>query len=233
MALALFDLDDTLLAGDTASLWFEHMVAQGWASLRMARQEQALMAAYYAGTLAMEEYMAFTLAPLAGRSVGEVAAEVAACLQQRVLPRLYPAAREAITSHAERGDRVILISASGEHLVRPMAQRLAIPEVLAIELALADGDYTGQTRGVLSYQEGKVIRLRQHLGEALDLQGSHAYSDSINDLPLLELVEHAHVVNPGAALAEVARQRGWQRHDWQPAPRAEPLPPGGEPASVR
>ncbi|MCD8548255.1 MAG: HAD-IB family hydrolase [Aeromonadaceae bacterium] len=215
MALALFDLDDTLLEGDTASLWFEHMVALGWADLAMARQEQALMARYYAGSLAMEEYMAFTLSPLADRSQAEVAAEVDLCIKRRILPRLYPAALTCLSRHQAQGDRVILISASGEHIVRPVARHLGVSEVLAIELECIDGRYTGRTQGVLSFQAGKVTRLRQHLGAALERSGSHGYSDSINDLPLLELVEHAHVVNPAERLAGLAQARGWQTLRWQ------------------
>ncbi|GAA4492261.1 HAD family hydrolase [Pseudaeromonas paramecii] len=214
MALALFDLDDTLLDGDTASLWFEHMVARGWADAAMAQQEQALMARYYAGTLAMEEYMAFTLSPLADRSQAEVADEVALCLTERILPRLYPEAQALLQRYREQGDRLIIVSASGEHIVRPVAAHLGVQEVLAIELEQADGRYTGRTQGVLSFQAGKVTRLRQWLGDELDLLGSHGYSDSINDLPLLELVQHAHVVNPGERLARLAQARGWESLQW-------------------
>lgn len=178
MALALFDLDDTLLDGDTASLWFDHMVARGWADEAMARQEQALMARYYAGTLAMEEYMAFTLSPLANRSQAEVENEVELCLKARIVPRLYPAAKTLLQAYQANGDRVILISASGEHIVRPVARHLGISEIIAIELEKEADRYTGRTQGVLSFQAGKVTRLRQWLGEGLDLQGSHGYSDS-------------------------------------------------------
>ncbi len=215
MALALFDLDDTLLDGDTASLWFEHMVDRGWADAAMARQEQALMARYYAGTLAMEEYMAFTLSPLAERSLAEVAAEVALCLQERIVPRLYPEAQALLQHYRTRGDRIIIVSASGEHIVRPVARHLGVSEVLAIELEQVADRYTGRTQGVLTYQGGKVTRLRQWLGEELDLLDSHGYSDSINDLPLLELVEFAHVVNPGERLAKLALARGWEALLWR------------------
>lgn len=223
MALALFDLDDTLLAGDSATLWFHFMVTKGIAPTAMLAEEERMMACYYAGELDMAEYMAFTLQPLAGRSSQEVASWVQEFVSSIILQRLFVEGLARIAWHRAQGDRVLIISASGEHIVKPIAALLGVNEVLAITLEQQGGVYTGQTRGVLSFREGKVTRLTDWMvqqGETL--AGSSGYSDSINDLPLLQAVERPAVVNPAPRLLTQAQALGWRILTWQQTALVEP-----------
>lgn len=215
MALALFDLDDTLLDGDSASLWFNYLIKNGIAPESMQEEEHHMMQLYYRGELAMEEYMQFTLQPLAGRSVHEVSGWMNDVLQRDIAPRLFPQGQARLDWHRARGDRIVLISASGENIVKPIAGYMGIDDVIAINLEQTDGCYTGKTEGVLSYQAGKVIRLQEWLlGNPHSLADSYGYSDSINDVPLLEAVAHSWVINPGDKLSAVAAQQGWQIVKW-------------------
>lgn len=218
MRLALFDLDDTLLDGDCSALWNDWMVECGWidAPGEYLARTQAMNAAYHAGRLKLEQYLAVTLSPLAGRHEEEVAAEVEAFVAERIAPRLFPQGRELVARHRDDGDLPLLISASSRHLVGPVARQLGIEEVIAVEPELAAGHFTGATTGVLSYRGGKVTRLESWLAER-NATASHLcfYSDSQNDLPLLNRVNRPVAVNPDPVLAEVARVEGWERLDWR------------------
>lgn len=216
MALAIFDLDETLINGDCASLWSKEMVRLGWVEGESFMQrDRELMAAYGQGKLAMEDYMAFSLTPMVGRSDTTVASVVAAFIDRVIDPAVYNDARKTIAEHRAAGDRLLVISASGVHLVAPIAAHLGIDEVLAIDLELHDGRFSGRTEGVLTYREGKVIRLLKWLeaeGETLD--GASFYSDSRNDLPLLCKVSHPLTVNPDPVLLAHARNAGWPVLNW-------------------
>ncbi|MBP0941215.1 HAD family hydrolase [Pseudomonas alliivorans] len=216
MALAIFDLDDTLIHGDSASLWSREMVRLGWVEDEaFLSLDQELMNAYSQGKLAMEEYMAFSLAPMAGRTVEEVAEAVAHFIEAVIEPLVYQEARQAITRHKAAGDRLLVISATGLHIVSPVAAHLGIDEVLAIDLEVEDGRFTGLTEGILTYREGKVLRLSEWL-RAQDemLEGAFFYSDSRNDLPLLKLVDNPMTVNPDPTLRAYAQEHGWPVLEW-------------------
>ncbi|MGL4207339.1 MAG: HAD family hydrolase [Aeromonadaceae bacterium] len=216
MALALFDLDDTLLDGDSATLWFRFMVSNGIAEASMLAQEEQMMARYYAGQLDMAEYMTFTLQPLAGKRVNEVNAWAREFVGSTIPQRFFSEGLAQLARHRALGDRIVIISASGEHIVRPIAELLGVADVLAIELAQEVGCYTGQTRGVLSFREGKVTRLMSWMDEQGEsLAASCGYSDSINDLPMLKQVAQPHVVNPAPELLTLAQQQGWPILNWQ------------------
>ena len=215
MPLAIFDLDDTLLDGDSSSLFLRHLVKHGLAPADMLPREAAMMQDYYAGKLEMEDYMTFTLQPLRGRAVDEVAHWVDGYVHDTLLPRIFPAARATLAAQRAAGRRLLVISATGVHVVAPLARALGIADVLAIDLETQDGRYTGRTSGTLTYRHGKVERLQAwSAAEAEDLHDSVGYSDSINDVPLLEAVASAHVVNPAPALARLAAERGWRRLEW-------------------
>lgn len=216
MALAIFDLDETLIGGDCASLWSEQMARLGWVDKEsFMRKNDELMAAYSAGELAMEDYMAFSLEPMAGRTPEEVDHLVEPWVEDFIEPIIFSEACTAIANHRAAGDRILVISASGTHLVKAIAARIGIDEVLGIDLEVKHGVYSGATVGVLTYREGKVTRLMEWLeseGETLD--GASFYSDSRNDLALLLKVEHPHVVNPDAVLLAHAEKAGWPVHSW-------------------
>lgn len=216
MALAIFDLDETLIHGDCASLWAVEMTKLGWADGEaFIAREQELMRLYAAGELAMEDYMAFTLAPLVGRTPEEVAHVVEPFVEDVIEPIFYSDASRTLAAHREAGDRLLVISASAHFLVSAIAERFGIDEVLAIDLELQHGFYSGRTQGVLTYREGKVTRLQAWLAEQSEnLAGASFYSDSRNDLPLLQLVDRPFAVNPDPTLRAHAEQAGWPILNW-------------------
>ncbi|STQ91852.1 HAD family hydrolase [Iodobacter fluviatilis] len=215
MALAIFDLDDTLINGDSASLFLRFLVDKGLADTSMLAKEAELMQAYHLGLLRMEDYMSFTLQALKGRSVDEVRRWVAVFIEQMIAPIVFAEARQVIEKHRAEGNRVLIISATGEHIVGPVARFLGVADYLAIGLEDESGLYTGQTKGVLTYQQGKVLRLHDWLQQEGEvLVGSTGYSDSRNDLPLLRAVEHACVVNPDSVLCNLAAEEGWKILRW-------------------
>jgi HAD superfamily hydrolase (TIGR01490 family) len=220
MALAIFDLDDTLIHGDSATLWLQFMVHNQLAAPEMLDLEQQMMQAYHAGTLQMEHYMAFTLQPLRTLSISTVAAWVDTFVAQQILPRVYPEAWALLQHYQQSGWQRLIISATAEHLVGPISRALGVANFLAINLEQTDGCYSGNTQGVLSYQHGKVQRLNHWCQQQQQtLSGSHGYSDSINDLPLLSVVSQPHVVNPDARLALHATEQHWPQLNWTlPAP---------------
>ncbi|MGF6969471.1 HAD superfamily hydrolase (TIGR01490 family) [Paraburkholderia sp. WC7.3g] len=217
MTLAIFDLDDTIINGDCANLWSSEMARLGWVGDADAfvRQNDEMMRAYGEGLLTMDDYMKATLAPLARRRVVDVRHQIDAFVEQVIEPRIRADARNMIDAHRQRGDTLLVISASSAHLVEPIAARVSIKHVLAIDIQTEDGVYTGRTSGVLTYREGKVIRLRAWL-KAHDesLTGASFYSDSRNDLPLLREVDRPHVVNPDRVLAAHAKECGWPVLTW-------------------
>ncbi|WP_017346977.1 HAD family hydrolase [Pantoea sp. A4] len=217
MDLALFDLDETLICEDSTGLWLRWLVSQGFARPEILAEERALMDEYYAGTLSIEAYMTKTLSPLEGLSASTVAGWIRRFIHRDIVPRVYPAARERMAWHQQRGDTIIVISASGEHLVAPIAQRLGAHAALAIGVEIVDERYSGQTYGTMTYQQGKVDRVSdwKALQQECKFDRTWAYSDSMNDLPLLAHADHAHVINPDALLQQEAEQRGWQVHRWQ------------------
>lgn len=217
MPLAIFDLDETLIHGDCASLWSAYMARIGWVDpdTFVARDIQ-LMSLYSAGKLAMEEYMTFSLAPLIGRTPAELEGQVSRYIDEVIEPLFYPGARAAVNAHAQAGDRLLVISASAAFLVKPIAERLGIDAALAIDLEVIDGRYSGRTTGVLTYREGKVIRLADWLeSEGETLADASFYSDSRNDLPLLQRISQPIAVNPDEVLLAHAQAAGWSVLDWQ------------------
>ncbi|HEC56028.1 MULTISPECIES: HAD family phosphatase [unclassified Pseudomonas] len=216
MALVIFDLDDTLIHGDCATLWSEQMGRLGWVDGEsFMRKNDELMAAYSRGELAMEDFMDFSLEPMIGRTPEEIEHLVEPWVEDVIEPLIYSEATRTIARHRQNGDRILVISASGTHLVKPIAARIGIDEVLGIELDVAHGVYSGKTTGVLTYREGKITRLMEWLeqeGEHLD--GAYFYSDSRNDLPLLLKVENPQVVNPDPVLRAHAEKAGWPIHHW-------------------
>lgn len=217
MPLAIFDLDETLIHGDCASLWSKHMADLQWVDREsFLTREQELMALYAEGKLAMEDYMAYTLSPLVGRTEEEVEFVVGPFVEDVIEPIIYSDAMRCLARHRAAGDRLLVISASAHFLVSAIAERLGVEEVLAIDLEQKHGCYSGQTAGVLTYREGKVQRLHDWLAsESESLAGAHFYSDSRNDLPLLSLVDHPHAVNPDPTLKAHALQAGWDILAWK------------------
>ncbi|MEM6774418.1 MAG: HAD-IB family hydrolase [Pseudomonadota bacterium] len=211
MALAIFDLDNTLIAGDSDHLWGEFLCDRGLVDAAHFRATNDLFFEdYQRGELDIAAYAAFALEPLAGKtpeSVVHLQEEfMATCIEAVMLP----AAQALVDGHRDRGDRLLIITATNEFVTRPIGRRLGIEELLGCAVEIKDGRFTGSATGTLTYREGKVTRLREWLDvEQAELGGATFYSDSHNDLPLLEIVDFPVLVDPDEKLAAVGRARNW------------------------
>lgn len=221
MSLAIFDLDETLIAGDSASLFCRFLVDQGLADESFLKADRTFSEQYSAGTLDMRAYVRFQLQPLIQLNKEDINSLMPTFIRQYLKPRVYLEALALLEKHQNQGQRLVLISATAAFIVKAIAKELGVKDVLAIELeesinpANAQTCYNGEIAGVASFKEGKIIRLKAWLkeqGESMD--GAYFYSDSMNDLPLLELVEHPVATNPDRSLSELAVSRGWQLIRW-------------------
>jgi HAD superfamily hydrolase (TIGR01490 family) len=218
MTLTLFDLDHTLLAGDSDVLWCAFLLARNELDRAVFEPKNVAMeAAYRTGSVSAREFCDFYVGTLAGRSAAEWEPLRRSFLETQIVPRLPASAHELVARHRDAGDLVVMTTATNRFITELTAAHLRIEHLIATECEVgADGRFSGCTAGVLNMREGKLERLHTWLaGRGLRLQDtdSTAYSDSINDLPLLCAVQHAVVVNPDPRLATEARSRGWARHD--------------------
>lgn len=213
MNLAIFDLDHTLINCDSDSEWYRFQLDKGLIGAEAAGRHRRFYQDYADGCLDMEAYLEFNLKQLARFSRTELNAMHQEYMQL-ILPKIMPMARLLVNSHRDAGDTLLLISATNEFIIKPIAFEFGIENVIGICLATdTEGNYTGGYIGTPSFQEGKITRLQQWLsarGATLaDYEKTYFYSDSHNDLPLLEQVSHSVAVNPDAVLAEVAAKHGW------------------------
>lgn len=215
MDLALFDLDETLICADSNNLWMRWLASQGFAPETMIAEEQAWMAQYRQGTLSLDAYLNHTLAPLAGMATLTVSGWVRRFIQRDIVPRVYPAARERLAWHQQRGDTILLTSTGGDHLLTPIAQRLGLHGALAVSVEIINDRYSGHSCRAAERQAA-ATRLTDWAALRQQRRCDHiwAYSDSISDLPLLEQADHACVINPDTRLLQEAQQRGWQVARW-------------------
>ena len=211
MSLAIFDLDNTLLGGDSDYLWGQFLVEQGLVDGECyERENQRFYDQYRAGVLDIYEFLAFMLRPLAETPLAELLEWRKQFMEQKIQAILLPKAIELLDRHRAAGDTLLIITATNRFITEPIAELLNVPHLLATEPEFADGRYTGRPRGIPCFQHGKVERLDEWLGATgHDLVSSWFYSDSHNDLPLLDQVAHPVAVDPDAALAEHARRCGW------------------------
>lgn len=219
MKIAVFDLDHTLLDGDSDQLWCEFLQQRGLLDAATFGPRNAAMAAgYRAGTVSVQDFCDFYVGTLAGRSAADWDTLRRDFLAACVAPAIPAAAREQVRRHQAAGDLVVLSTATNRYITELTARHLGFEHLIATECETgADGCFTGRTQGVLNMREGKVTRLHAWLGargQALEaFQTSVFYSDSANDLPLLQAVREAVVVNPDARLQAEAQRRGWRRLD--------------------
>jgi len=214
--LCLFDLDDTLLPIDSDHAWGEFVTRLGWVdAAEFSRRNDAFYAQYKAGALDIHEYIAFATEPLRARSATETAAAHQRFMAEVIGPNVHPAALDLVRSHRERGDRVALVTATNDFITAPIAQAFGIDTLIAVRLERGPGGtITGRIDGTPSYREGKVQRVAQWLAEdGTDWNGFgriSVYSDSVNDLALLERATDPIATNPSAALEAIALERGWR-----------------------
>lgn len=211
MPLAIFDLDNTLLAGDSDHAWGEFVADLGIVDGdRYRQQNDAFYEDYCRGALDIFAYQRFVLAPLVNRPAAELAAWHARFMQEKILPIVLPAAQALVESHRAQGDTLMIITATNAFITTPIAHYFGIEHLLATEPEQAGGCYTGNVVGSPCYREGKVERLTQWLeNRHHTLDGSFFYSDSHNDLPLLSLVTHPVAVDPDETLKIHAERAGW------------------------
>jgi HAD superfamily hydrolase (TIGR01490 family) len=190
MALAIFDLDNTLLGGDSDYAWGEYLVATGKVDAESyAAQNDYFFEQYKLGKLDIHAFQALALGPLAGQSADTLARWHREFMDSHIKPLRLPKADDLVEQHRRQGDRLLIITATNRFITGPIASWLGIEELIATEAEMMNGDYTGQMTGTPCYQEGKVERLNAWLAIHNEtLAGSTFYSDSRNDLPLLELV---------------------------------------------
>jgi HAD superfamily hydrolase (TIGR01490 family) len=211
VALALFDLDNTLLAGDSEHAWGEFLIEIGAVDEESFRAENdRLYEEYLAGTLDIYESIRFQLGPLMEHPPDTLRRWQEEFMRLRIEPMIRQAAVDLVEEHRGSGDDLAIITASNSFVTRPIADRFGVRELLAIELERIYGRYTGRVLGTPTFQEGKVLRLQEWIeSNGRTLEGSHFYSDSHNDLPLLQLVEHPVAVDPDPVLRAHAEAMGW------------------------
>ena len=212
MALAIFDLDHTLLDGDSDYLWGEYMVAnQIVDKSEYQRENQAFLRDYRRGQLDNEQYLKFALKPLTLHSIDSLYHWREDYLENWIKPIIAAGTDDLLEQHRSQNDTLIIVSATNLFITEPIAELLGIPHILSTEPEIVDRRYTGRYLGVPTYQEGKVVALNSWLEDSdQSLDDSYFYSDSINDLPLLEQVSIPVAVNPDDELSGIARERGWQ-----------------------
>jgi HAD superfamily hydrolase (TIGR01490 family) len=210
--LILFDLDHTLLAGDSDVLWCAFLIAEGILDAGFAQRNAEIEAQYKAGTVDPVVFADFYVSTLAGKTPQQWEPLRQKFLSQEIVPRIPAAARELVERHHNAGDVVVMTTATNRFITELTAAFFGIDHLLATEPELINGRFSGATTGVLNMRAGKVARLHDWLqarGNTLSQFVSTGYSDSINDLPLLEAVNRAVVVNADPKLAPIAAGRGW------------------------
>jgi len=212
--LALFDLDNTLLAGDSDYNWSLFLIKQGLLDEKThhERNEQFYLD-YKNGNLDIYKFLAFQLKPLAEHSVADLNALHAKYMDSVIRPMMTKKAQDLVNQHKAQGDLCLVITATNSFVTKPIAQAYGIAHLIGTDPEMVNGAYTGGVAGVPSFQEGKVTRLNQWLAERgqvlADFEQSYFYSDSHNDLPLMKLVTHPVAVDADAKLTDYAQQHGW------------------------
>jgi len=214
VTLGLFDLDNTLLAGDSDYEWGQFLVDRGvLPRAEYEAQNAAFFGQYKAGTLDIHEYLGFALRPLAAHTPQDLARWRAEFMRERILPMITPAARALVRRHLEAGELCAIVTATNSFVTAPIAREFGVAHLVATEPETAQGRFTGRVAGTPCFREGKIRRVDEWLaglGRRLeDFAESRFYSDSHNDLPLLERVRRPVAVDPDPQLAAEAARRGW------------------------
>ena len=211
MRLALFDLDNTLLGGDSDHAWGDYLCERGILdSVTYKTRNDEFYQDYLAGTLNLTDYLNFSLEILGRTEMAQLDEWHRDFMRDCIEPLMLPKALELIAKHREAGDKLVVITATNRFVTAPIVAQLGIDTLLATECEIIDGRYSGRTTDVPCFREGKVTRLNRWLEEnQLSLEGSYFYSDSLNDLPLLEKVANPVAVDPDPKLRAEAESRGW------------------------
>jgi HAD superfamily hydrolase (TIGR01490 family) len=214
MKLALFDLDHTILPIDSDQSWGRFTTTLGWTdAVEFTQKNDAFYAHYQAGTLNIHDYVRFATEAFCTRSRADAEAAHARFMREVIQPVIREEALALLNKHRAAGEQLVIITATNEFVTRPIAHAFGVDELIAVELVRdAQGWYSGEILGVPSLREGKVERLQQWLhqrGLDWDKVETTFYSDSSNDIPLLQRVNHPVATNPDAKLKAFALEKGW------------------------
>ena len=216
VSLAIFDLDNTLIAGDSDHSWGQFLVERGLVDADLyKRANDQFYQDYKNASLDIDAYLKFSLKPLTQHPLPTLEQLHREFMASHIAPMLLPKATQLLDKHRRQGDFLLIITATNGFVTRPIARHLGVDDIIATDPEQVDGGYSGNYLGVPSYQGGKVTRLQQWLeqqkqtGRNFDLAESYFYSDSINDLPLLEQVGKPVAVDPDERLQAIAQARTW------------------------
>ena len=212
MALALFDLDNTLLAGDSDYLWGVFLVEEGLVDANLYEEANERFYKQYAeGELDIHEFLNFSLNPLSQIATETLNSLHQEFMEKHIRPLMTNTGQEKVNQHKEAGDTTIIITATNSFVTAPIAKAFGVEHLIATEPEMIDGKYTGKVAGTPSFKEGKISRLNDWMTENnASLMDSTFYSDSHNDLPLLEIVDNPVAIDPDDTLRDVAEERNWK-----------------------
>jgi HAD superfamily hydrolase (TIGR01490 family) len=231
---AFFDMDKTLIAENSGALFMRYRYEQGQLTGWDLALGLTAYLRYKAGVLDIRAWTADAMLQFAGESERALTREATAWFEDRVAPTIYPEAEEIVRHHAKQGHVVAIVSGATKYVVKPLAGRLGVKHILYTRLEVEQGRFTGRVVEPICFEEGKIYWLQQLVEEQnIDLARSWFYSDSVTDLPLLELVGHPVVTNPDPRLYRIAVRRHWPVRFFTPPPRpAQPPAAGRTPASA-
>ena len=211
MSLAIFDLDNTLLRGDSDYLWGQFLIEQGIVDKTdYEKENRRYYEEYRQGTLDILEFLDFQLRPLAEHEPEQLYAWRAQFMRSKIRPIILPAALHLIEDHRDKGNTLVVITATNRFITESIVKMMNIENLIATEPEMSNGRFTGRVVGVPCFRDGKVKRLKEWLrNTGMNLDASSFYSDSHNDLPLLELVTFPVAVDPDETLAQHAEMKGW------------------------
>lgn len=212
MALAIFDLDNTLIAGDSDHSWGEFLVDQNIVDRQFYKKmNDKFYADYESGCLDIYAYLEFSVQPLTKFSIKDLQSLHQQFMSEVIDPMKLDKAKDLINHHRQAGDRLLVITSTNRFIVEPICQSLGINEIIATDLEIIDNKYSGKVIGTPTFQEGKVDRFNQWLMEQKESSdGSYFYSDSINDMPMLLEVAYPIAVDPDSELRKEAESRNWE-----------------------
>ncbi|MFD2190730.1 HAD family hydrolase [Pistricoccus aurantiacus] len=212
MSLAIFDLDNTLLGTDSDHAWGEFLLEQGAVDpVNYRETNERFYRQYQQGCLDIHAYLAFALQPLADNTPEQLASWHQQFMAGKIEPHILIKGEELLARHRAKGDHLLIITATNRFIAGPIAERLGVDDLIAVEPEVIDGRYTTRISGTPSYREGKIERLEQWIEtQDITLDDAWFYSDSHNDLPLLERVDNPVAVDPDEILRREAENRGWR-----------------------
>ena len=210
LELAIFDLDHTLIAGDSDSLWVEFLASRGHLDEGFLSRNADYYRDYLEGSLDMQAFLSFQLEYLSRIPLDELKSLRQEFLEECIRPIVLPRAQSLVRQHQEQGHETLIITATNRFVTEPIAGLFGIRDLIAVDLEIVEGRLTGRSLGIPSFREGKVKRLREWLRDRRWSPGrTWFYSDSHNDLPLLSEVDHPVAVDPDSRLRKEAVARGW------------------------